>query len=75
VAVVLNVTASNVTGPTFVTVWPDGEAQPDSSNLNAVGGQTVANLVICRLGAGGLRFASPIASCDLIADALGYFVD
>ena len=36
----------------------------------------VANLVICRLGAGGaLRLASPIAACDVIADALGYFAD
>jgi hypothetical protein len=73
-AVVLNVTATNVSGPSYVTVWPDGEQQPKTSNLNVVAGQTVANLVICRLGDGGaLRLASPLASCDLIADALGYF--
>lgn len=75
-AVILNVTATNVGGPSFVTVWPDGEAQPGTSNLNIARGQTVANLVICRLGAGGaLRLASPAAPCDLIADVLGYFVD
>jgi uncharacterized protein (DUF1501 family) len=75
-AVVLNVTATNVAGPSFVTVWPDGETQPDTSNLNVLPGRTVANLVICRLGdEGALRLASPIASCDLIADVLGYFVD
>jgi uncharacterized protein (DUF1501 family) len=73
-AVVLNVTATNVSGPSFVTVWPEGEPQPDTSNLNVAGGQTIANLVICRLGAGGaLRFASPVAPCDLIADVLGFF--
>ena len=39
-------------------------------------GQTVANLVICRLGAGGRgRYGEPDAACDLIADVLGYFVD
>ena len=75
-AVVLNVTATNVAGPSFVTVWPDGEDQPGTSNLNVFAGQTVANLVICRLGEdGGLRFASPVSHCDLIADVLGYFVD
>jgi uncharacterized protein (DUF1501 family) len=74
-AVVLNVTATNVAGPTFVTVWPDAEPQPGTSNLNAVGGQTIANLVVCRVGSGGaLRLASPVAPCDLVADVLGYFV-
>jgi hypothetical protein len=75
-AVILNVTATNVSGPTFVTVWPTGEALPDTSNLNAVGGQTVANLVICRLGADScLQLASPVSNVDLIADVLGYYVD
>ncbi len=74
-AVALNITAANVTGPSFVTVWPDGEQQPTTSNLNVRAGQTVANMVICRLGAGGaLRLASPVSSCDLIADVLGYFI-
>jgi uncharacterized protein (DUF1501 family) len=76
VAVVLNVTATSTTGPSYVTVWPEAEPQPGTSNLNVVGGQTVANLVICRLGWGGaLRLASPVSPCDLIADVLGYFVD
>jgi hypothetical protein len=75
-AVVLNVTATNVAGPSFVTVWPDGEPQPGTSNLNVLGGRTIANLVICRLGTGdALRLASPAAPCDLIADVMGYFTD
>ncbi len=75
-AVVLNVTATNASGGTFVTVWPAGSAQPTTSNLNAVAGQTIANLVICSLGQGGaLELASPISGCDLIADVLGYFVE
>lgn len=75
-AVVLNVTATNVAGPSYISVWPHGEPQPFASNLNVVAGQTVANLVICRLGAGGaLGVASPINACDLVADVLGYFGD
>lgn len=75
-AIVLNVTATNVSGPSFVTVWPDGETQPGTSNLNVTTGQTIANLVICRLGDGGaLKLASPIAACDLVADVMGYFTD
>jgi uncharacterized protein (DUF1501 family) len=75
-AVVLNVTATNVGEASHITVWPDGDTEPATSNLNVHGGQTVANLVICRLGASGaLRFASPAATCDVLADVLGYFVD
>jgi hypothetical protein len=75
-AVVLNVTATNIRGSSFVTVWPDGESQPGTSNLNVTPGRTIANLVICRLGDGGaLKLASPIAACDLIADVMGYFTD
>jgi uncharacterized protein (DUF1501 family) len=75
-AVVLNVTATNVAGGSYVTVWPDGSPQPATSNLNVAAGKTVANLVICRLGTGGaLQLGSPINECDLIADVLGFFVD
>ena len=63
-------------GPSYVVVWPDGEDQPDTSNLNVFAGQTVANLVICRLGdEAALRIASPVSNCDVIADVLGYFID
>ena len=73
---ILNVTATNVDGPTYVTVWPDEEDMPATSNLNAFAGQTVANLVICRLGTtGAVQLASPVSACDLIADVLGYFID
>lgn len=35
-AVVLNVTATNPTDATFVTVWPTGQTRPAASNLNVV---------------------------------------
>ncbi|MEO6570832.1 MAG: DUF1501 domain-containing protein, partial [Ilumatobacteraceae bacterium] len=74
-AVVLNLAATNVTGHSFVSVWPSGESDPGTSNLNLAPGQTIANLVICRVGEGGaLTISNTIADCDVIADVMGYFV-
>jgi uncharacterized protein (DUF1501 family) len=75
-AVVLNVTATRVTGPSYVSVWPHGDDPPGTSNLNVAPGQTIANLVVCRLGdEGALSITNPITDCDVIADVLGFFVD
>ncbi len=74
-AVVLNVTATKVAGASHVSVWPRGGAEPSTSNLNVVAGQTIANLVICRVGEQqSVSLANPLAGCDLVADVLGYFV-
>jgi uncharacterized protein (DUF1501 family) len=74
-AVVMNVAATEVAGLSFISVWPFGEDRPDTSNLNLAPGQTIANLVICRLGEGGaLTIANELAECQVIADVLGYFV-
>ena len=75
-AAVLNVTVTNVSSPSYVTVWPTGEAMPGTSNLNLLPGQTLANLVVCRLGAGGaLTFANKLAESDVIADVFAYLVE
>jgi hypothetical protein len=72
----MNVAATRVEGASYVSVWPAGEDDPGTSNLNLAPGQTIANLVICRLGEeGAVVIANPIANCDVIADVLGYFVD
>ena len=73
-AVVMNVAATNVAGPSYVSIWPAGEDPTGTSNLNVAPGQTIANLVICRLGDGAVEISSPRANCDVIADVLGYFV-
>jgi alpha-tubulin suppressor-like RCC1 family protein len=73
-AVILNVTAVNPTAGTFVTVWPTGEAKPLASNLNVPPGDTRANLVIVKVGAGGqVSFYNDAGTIDLIADVAGWY--
>ncbi len=75
-AVVLNVAVTNVAARSYLSVWPYGEDHPGTANLNLVPGRNIANLVACRLGEGGaLSIANVLASCDVIADVFGYFVD
>jgi hypothetical protein len=73
-AVVLNVTATNATRSTYVTVWPADQPRPDASNLNVEAGQTVPNLVIAKVGADGkVALYNEAGSTDLIADIAGWF--
>lgn len=75
-AVVLNVTAADSPGPdSFLTLYPAGTPRPLASNLNFVGGQTVANLVVARIGVGGkITFYNNLGSTVIIADVQGWFV-
>jgi hypothetical protein len=73
-AVVINVTVTNTTGASFLTVWPSGEAQPLASNINFVGGQTVANLVTVKTGANGkVSLYNHDAPTDVVFDIVGYY--
>ena len=78
-AVVLNVTATGATAATDVRAYPTplgDEAPPTVSNLNAVAGSTVANLVHVKVGAGGaVRLRNASGSVHLIADLSGYFAE
>ena len=72
-AVALNVTIVNPTAPTYLTVWPSGQPQPASSNVNAVVG-TVANMVTVGLGAdGALAVSNYAGSADILIDVAGWF--
>jgi hypothetical protein len=72
-AVVANVTATNTTAWGFLTVWPAGGAQPASSNLNFLPGQTVPNLVMIKLGPGGtLAISNGRGSANVLVDVMGY---
>jgi subtilisin family serine protease len=73
-AVVLNVTATNATAASFVTVYPTGVARPTASSLNFVRGWTGANLVTVGVGTGGqVSLYNNAGSVDLIADVVGYY--
>ncbi len=73
VAVVLNVTVTEPAAATYVTVWPCGQPRPTASNLNAAPGQTVANLVVARLGTGGKVCVFTMGASHLVADVNGWF--
>ncbi len=73
-AVALNVTATNPTGPSFLTVWPTGATRPTASSLDFIGGQTVPNMVIEKYVVGGqLSFYNNTGSVDVAVDVLGWF--
>ena len=73
-AIVINVTAVAPTAGGYITVWPSGEARPESSNLNFVPGQTVPNLVITKVGIEGMvSFYNDAGDTHVIADVMGWF--
>jgi ASPM-SPD-2-Hydin domain-containing protein/centrosomal CEP192-like protein len=75
-AVVLNVTVTNPSAPSYLTVFPTGGAVPIVSNLNFSAGQTVPNRVVVKVGTGGkLTFFNAAGSVDVVADVGGWFTD
>lgn len=75
-SVVINVTVTNPTQPGYLAVFPAGQGTPVASNLNFAAGQTVANRVIAKLGAGGaIGIYAFGGSVDVIVDVMGWFTD
>jgi len=73
-AVVLNVTATNTTAPSYITTWPTGASRPLASSINFVAGQTMPNLVIVAPGTSGqISLYNAAGSSDLVADVVAYF--
>ncbi|MER7521029.1 FlgD immunoglobulin-like domain containing protein [Streptomyces sp. NPDC126499] len=73
-AVALNVTATNATSATHVTVYPSGRPKPYASNLNVTAGLTVANAVVVPVVDGKVNLHNFAGSVDLLADVAGYYV-
>ena len=72
--VVMNVTVTEPTFDSFVTVYPDDVGRPNASNLNFVAGQTVPNLVTVRVPASGfVNFYNHLGATHLLADVVGYY--
>ncbi|MGW2871443.1 hypothetical protein [Kitasatospora sp. NPDC001225] len=82
-SLLLNVTVTNPTADSFVTVYPDGgpadaaptgAGLPDASNLNFTAGQTIPNMVNASVGANGyVDFFNHVGSTDLVVDMFGYY--
>src|SRR5438067_555304 len=73
-AVVLNVTVTDTTAGSYLTVWPDGATRPLASDLNWVAGLTVPNLVVVKVGGNGkIDLYNPAGSTDVIIDVVGWY--
>lgn len=73
-AVVLNITVTDTTAPSFLTLWPDGTTQPLASDLNWVAGDTLPNLIVVKLGANGsIDFYNGFGMTDVIVDVVGWY--
>ncbi len=74
-AVVVNVTGTDVTVPTFYTIYPSVSGPPpNASNLNLAAGQTAANLATVRLGGdGAIKLANANGLPQVIVDLMGYY--
>jgi len=73
-AVTYNLTVTDTTAASYLTMWPHGAARPVASNLNWVAGQTVPNLSVVGLGQGGqIAACNHSGSVDLVIDVVGYF--
>ena len=75
-AVALNVTATNPTTATYLTVFPAGGAIPTTSSVNVTAGQTVPNRVIVGVGANGqVNVTNAAGTLDVLVDVSGWFTD
>ena len=73
-AVVVNLTVTGATLGGYVTAWPDGTAQPPTSNIDFSPGQVIANLVTVPVGASGaIDLFNRYGQVDLVADVVGYY--
>jgi len=73
-AVALNVTVTNPTADSYLSVYPGGSGQPNASNLNYVAGQTIPNMVVVPLGPGGtVTLFNAAGTVHVIADLVGYY--
>jgi hypothetical protein len=81
-AVVANVTATDTTADSYLTVWPSSVARPDASNLNWRAGQTVPNLVVSPIspqnvpadqGPGQIAVYNFVGQAHVLVDVVGYF--
>jgi len=73
-AVVVTATATYTTTPSFLTVWPAGDARPLASSLNWQAGWSIPNALTVKLGTGGaISVYNHSGRADVVLDVIGYF--
>jgi hypothetical protein len=73
-AAALNVTATNTTAASYLSVYPAGTPRPTVANLNFVAGQTVAGFMMVPLSSsGGITVFNYTGSADVVVDVDGYY--
>ena len=70
----LNVTVVGSTASNYLTVYPTGASPPTASNLNFDAGQTIANMVIVKVGSGGkITLHNNAGFTPVLVDVVGWF--
>ncbi|WP_405365639.1 hypothetical protein [Kitasatospora sp. NBC_00039] len=74
-AVILNVTATEGSADSYLTVYPTGRERPYvGSNVNFASGRTVANQVVVPVGAdGSIDIFNHVGSVDVVVDLVGFY--
>lgn len=73
-AVAVNLTVTNVTAPSYLTVWPSDQARPSTSSMTIGPGLNTAELVMAKVaGDGTISIYNPNGRTDVIADVSGWF--
>ncbi len=73
-AVEVNLTMTEVTTRTSLTVFPTGDPRPAATTMSAAKGETVAHLAEVPLGAGGsISIVNASGSAEVVVDLQGYY--
>ncbi|HTO01534.1 MAG TPA: hypothetical protein VL068_12755, partial [Microthrixaceae bacterium] len=72
-AVVVNVTITTPSSDGYTTVFPTGSSVPSASNVNYAKGQTVANLVVAKVGVDRQISLFNSAAAHVIVDVSGWY--
>jgi uncharacterized protein (DUF1501 family) len=73
-AVIMNLTATAPTVGGYVTVFPSDVARSGTSSINMASNETLANLVISKIGADGkVKLFNRHGEVDLVADVTGWY--
>jgi len=72
-AVWVLITSQSGTQQSYLTAYPNGASRPNASNLNWVGGQSVANLALVPVGSGGsIRIFNAHGSASVNVSVVGW---